>query len=716
MAVFTEAGVERPAGPGSAPDRAAAPRAMVAAGPKPPSGGALLAHQPGLDGLRGAAVLAVLAYHLGWLPGGFLGVSLFFTLSGFLITNLLLQEADRSGRIRLGAFWARRARRLLPAAVAGVALAVAVTAATGTPDQLRALPGDVIGALGYSANWRFVLAHNSYRAGFAAPSALLHYWSLAIEEQLYVVLPLLVGVAALRRKGHLRRGNRRARLGAVLTVLMAGSAVATLVLGPAHADRVYFGTDTRMFELLAGAMLAIAAGFPGAARDRLRRARWAGPVGAAAGVGVLALWCLSHQSDPWLYRGGLWAVSALSGALIVGACWSRRMGRALTSWPLPAAGRISYGLYVYHWPLFVALDSAHTGLHGIPLAVARLGATVATAAVSYRWLEQPIRRRRAPIAPVLRSGIPLALAAVVTAALLTSGLAASRSIAGPSHRHLLLAGSIGSPTPGLPRVPAPAPGPSATVASDPTTPPEAARAPAGGAVPISVAPPAAPLSRVLFMGDSLVQQAFPTFADRLHRQGVDAHVIGGNGQSLMTHQNAWLVQLAGAVSSYDPDVVVLESCCGQFRFDPPLTGAGGQVIAPDSAEFRTAWRMLALRASQIASSRGALVLWILGPPTHTNGWYGAIDGQVAGINAVYEALTACPARTGTIDWSLVGGPGGTYAASVPDAAGAAVQIRQTDGFHFTPAGIDALSDVTLPAITRAWNGGGRAGPWPAACP
>jgi len=218
------------------------------------------------------------------------------------------------------------------------------------------------------------------------------------------------------------------------------------------------------------------------------------------------------------------------------------------------------------------------------------------------------------------------------------------------------------------------------------------------------------------MGDSLVQQAFPTFADRLHRQGIDARVIGGNGQSLMTHQNAWLVQLAGAVSSYDPDVVVLESCCGQFRFDPPLTGVGGQVIAPNSPEFQATWRALALRASQIASSRGALVLWILGPPTHTNGWYGAIDGQVAGINAVYEALTACPARTGTIDWSLVGGPGGTYAASLPDATGGAVQIRQADGFHFTPAGIDALSGVTLPAITKAWNGGGRAGPWPAACP
>ena len=717
MAVFTEAGVERRAGPGSAPGRAAAAQPTAAAGPERTSGGALLAHQPGLDGLRGAAVLAVLAYHLGWLPGGFLGVSLFFTLSGFLITNLLLQEADRSGRIRLGAFWARRARRLLPAAVAGVALAVAVTTAAGTPDQLRALPGDVIGALAYSANWRFVLAHNSYRAGFAAPSALLHYWSLAIEEQLYVVLPLLVGAVALRRKsGHPRPANRRTRLGAVLIVLMAGSAVATLVLGPAHADRVYFGTDTRMFELLAGALLAIAAGFPGAARDRLRGARWAGALGVAAGGGAVALWCLSHQSDPWLYRGGLWAVSGVSGALIVGACWSRRMGRALSCRPLPAAGRISYGLYVYHWPLFVAFDSAHTGLHGLPLAVARLGATVATAAASYRWLEQPIRRRRAPIGPVLRSGIPLTLAAVVTAALLSSGLAASRSIAGPSHRRLLLAGSIAFPASASPRVPPPDPGPTATTGPAPTAPSEAAPAPARGAVPTSVALPAPPLSRVLFMGDSLVQQAFPTFADRLRRQGVDAHVIGGNGQSLMTHQGAWLVQLAGAVNSYDPDVVVLESCCGQFRFDPPLTGAGGQVIAPDSPEFRAAWRTLALRASQIASSRGALVLWILGPPTHTNGWYGAIDGQVAGINAVYEGLTPCPARTGTIDWSLVGGPGGAYAASVPDTTGETVQIRQADGFHFTPAGIDALSDLTLPAITTAWDGGGRAGPWPAACP
>ncbi|GAC1315045.1 MAG: hypothetical protein NVSMB12_09480 [Acidimicrobiales bacterium] len=638
-----------------------------------------LPHQRGLDGLRGIAVLAVLAYHLGWLPGGFLGVSLFFTLSGFLITNLLLREAAGSGDTRhrsigLAAFWARRARRLLPAALAGIALAVAVTAAVGSPDQLRALPGDVIGGLAYGANWRFVLAHNSYRSGFAGPSPLLHYWSLAIEEQLYVVVPLLVAVVTLGR------GRPRRRLAAIVGLGMGASAAATLWFGAGHADRIYFGTDTRMFELLAGALLAIAVGFPGGAHDRLRNLRAIGPVTVLAAVAAVALWAGSHQQDIWLYRGGLWAVSAVSCVLIVGACWGRTLRRVLTLPPLPAAGRISYGLYVYHWPLFVAIDTAHTGLHGVGLGVTRLAATTAVAVVSFRWLEQPIRTRRTRISPALRAGAPLAMAALVVAAALTAGLAASRSIAPARSRGLLLAG-VTNP-----------------------------------AAPVTIAPPPAPLHRVLFLGDSLVQQAYPTFADRLRRQGIDARVAGGNGQSLMTHDRAWLSELDATVAAWDPDVVVLESCCGQFRFDPPLTGADGRPTAPASPEFDAAWRTLAIRASQIASARGALVLWVLGPPTHTNGWYGPIDGQVAGINAVYRGLVSCPARTGTIDWGTVGGPGGTYADALPDAAGHLVPIRQADGFHFTPAGIDALSDLTLDAVTRAWQDGGRTGPWPAVCP
>jgi hypothetical protein len=372
-------------------------------------------------------------------------------------------------------------------------------------------------------------------------------------------------------------------------------------------------------------------------------------------------------------------VAAISCGLIIGACWGR-LGALARTPLLTGAGRVSYGLYVYHWPVFVALDPSHTGLHGLALACARLGVTVGLALASYHWLELPIRHGPRPSAVRLGAALPVALTGLIAGAIAVSGLAGTREIA-PTARHPLVLAPASS----------------------------------GGASPVPAETRVPSLSKVLFMGDSLVQQAYPTLADRLNREGVDSRVVGGNGQSLMTHGGAWLSDLQTAVSSFDPDVVVLESCCGQFRFDPPMTGADGHPLAPTSAEFLQAWSDLASHASRVAGGRGALVVWILGPPTHTNGWYGPIDGQIAGINGVYREVAACGPRTATIDWGQVGGPGGTYADVLPDAAGQPVQVRQSDGFHFTPAGIDALATLTLPSIASAWAAGGRAGPWPPTC-
>src|SRR4051812_42501007 len=204
-----------------------------------------------LDGLRGLAVAGVLAYHcgFGWARGGFLGVSLFFTLSGFLITSLLLAERSEHGRIGLRGFWARRARRLLPAALLALAVIVAFGATVASGSQLRGLRGDVLAALAYVANWRFVLAGTSYGALWSAPSPVQHFWSLAIEEQLYVVLPLAVaGTLALGR------GRRRP----LLAVLGAGLGLSVLATFLVHDQlRAYYGTDVRAGELLIGALLAV---------------------------------------------------------------------------------------------------------------------------------------------------------------------------------------------------------------------------------------------------------------------------------------------------------------------------------------------------------------------------------------------------------------------------------------------------------------------------
>jgi hypothetical protein len=218
------------------------------------------------------------------------------------------------------------------------------------------------------------------------------------------------------------------------------------------------------------------------------------------------------------------------------------------------------------------------------------------------------------------------------------------------------------------------------------------------------------------MGDSLMQQVFPTLASRLHAQGATAQLIGGGGQSLMSHGGTWLASLQREVTAFDPDVVVLESCCGNFRFDPPWVAPNGQVVPNDTFTFWAEWRRLAIEATEIASSRGAVVLWVLGPPTRTNGWYGPIDGRVAVANSVYRSIVTCNPAAATINWSVLGGPGGTYAAALPDAAGRLVPIRVPDGFHFTPAGWDLQARVTLPAIASAWAADrGRTVPWQGRC-
>lgn len=353
----------------------------------------LIPYQPALDGLRGLAVVGVLLYHGGvWrAPGGFLGVSTFFTLSGFLITSLLILERERDGSVRFRRFWARRFRRLMPAAWLGLVLAAAYGAWLADHYQATRLRGDGLAALFYVANWRFVAAGRSYAALFSQPSPVAHYWSLGIEEQFYLVFPLLaVGLLAWGR------GSRRV-LGVGLAVLAVASVVWTAVVYSPGSDpsRVYYGTDTRAAELLVGGLLAVLL----AGRLGVLRRPWrivVATIGTFALGGLVASWTFVHLTDTVLYRGGLLVHAVAAAAVIAAAVQPGPVSSVLGVAPLRLLGRISYGVYVLHWPIFLTLDEERTGRHGVSLFALRFAVTVVVAAASFVVLERPVTAGRRP--------------------------------------------------------------------------------------------------------------------------------------------------------------------------------------------------------------------------------------------------------------------------------------------------------------------------------
>lgn len=345
----------------------------------------------GIDGLRGLAVVSVLAFHLRyeWASGGFLGVSLFFTLSGYLITHLLLHEWERYGRIDLGAFWVRRLRRLMPAALVVIS-AVAVAAFAFDRFPSARTRGDLVAALGYVANWRFMSSSTSYADLFnSSPSPVLHFWSLAIEEQFYVLFPLLMaGLFALRRRWVVPAG--------ILGLLVA-SVIAGLVTN--SRDVVYYGTHTRAAEILAGSALALflpLGGFTISSRiGRLVSSRVVNTVVfGSVTAGFLALVALVDTGNSWLYSGGLAATSVVSVLLIVGV-QSPGLLRWCAQRPiLVGVGGLSYGLYLFHWPIFLLVSKDTLGWNRWSVDLLRLVITAVLAWGSSVLVEMPIRRRR----------------------------------------------------------------------------------------------------------------------------------------------------------------------------------------------------------------------------------------------------------------------------------------------------------------------------------
>jgi len=349
-------------------------------------------HIAALDGLRAVAVLSVIGYHFGMpgLGGGFLGVDLFFVLSGFLITRLLVTEHDRTGTISLRGFWSRRIRRLTPAILL-VLLTVAVWGAI-TLDRfaLRTLRDDMLSTLGYMANWRFILADQSYFASYGDASPLRHMWSLAIEEQFYMVWPLLVlGVLTLSR-------GRRGPLVVLATAMIAGStALMWFLHDAADPSRAYYGTDTRLAQLVVGALLAVVL-LRRSTPQPPARTRGRSVMGFAALAVVVGAFFIVEDGDIFMYRGGFLGFSALVAILLWAVTTSRgsAIDRMLSWRPAVLIGQISYGLYLWHWPVQIMLSPDATGLDGPALAALRVSVTFAATVLSYLVIEQPVRRVR----------------------------------------------------------------------------------------------------------------------------------------------------------------------------------------------------------------------------------------------------------------------------------------------------------------------------------
>jgi len=489
----------------------------------------------GLDGLRALAVLLVVVYHLfpGWvLQSGFIGVDVFFVISGFLITSLLLREREQTGRIGLRAFWARRARRLLPALVVVVTVSASAAWLVGG-DVLLGLGRQVLGAITFSYNWTSITAGASY-FGSTQPELLRNLWSLAVEEQFYVLWPLLLPLFLLVR----RRWQR-----AAVTVLLAAASVAvalTLVGSSASGlTRAYYGTDTHAFGLLIGVALAfaLAGSTPGSAtRGSIGPTQRAGAVivGAASVIGIVAVGAVEGGAADYplipLVASVLTAI-AIAAATLTGSPF----GRALDVRPLRWIGERSYGIYLWHWPVVVLLSVAMTGSfveETVPLSVGAAAAalTVAVAAVSYRMLEQPIRRlgfrgtarafaRRMRSTPARRFG---AIATVAAAALVVGGttaavaasprMSSSQAVVEAGQRALDAASAAPTPVTTAPAAqgatPTPTPTPTVGPDGEPLPPP-----------PVGV-----PGDRVTAVGDSVMLASAGGLLDELPGVQIDAEV------------------------------------------------------------------------------------------------------------------------------------------------------------------------------------------------
>ncbi len=633
-------------------------------------------YMPALDGLRALAVAGVVAYHYNfhWANGGYLGVDFFFVLSGFLITSLLAGEWMARKRIALRSFWARRARRLLPGVLVLLLVLTAYDWLGGPNISTATFRPDAIATLFYYANWHLIFTHQSYFTQFELPSTLKHTWSLAIEEQFYIVWPLL----ALAMFRLLRRRTpatspalpRQARFsrGAAIVVtatLAAASALEMALLYHRGADtsRIYYGTDTRAFELLIGATLALAVtnrpDHPPAVRRLLH---FAGP---AAALALAYLWVSAGDDlgnpSGWMYQGGLVVAGLLAAVVIASVAQpdTGPLGTALSNRPLRWIGQISYGLYLWHWPTYVLMTDVTTGLNGASLLLARLGATVFAATTSFYLIERPIRRYR-------WKGWPFAASTVVAV-----GLTALAIVAGTAP---VTTAAAAPPDYASVRVVSP------TALPRPLPPPIVL----GAGQQIS---PTTPL-RVITIGDSVMVDAELGIKAALQATGeatVSTHSFPGWGLTTDTH---FVRDLTEILQQTHPQLII-----AMWSWDNAYAYHHPEQYRALIREFITAMLAPGNGVDGIAFvqfPRVAGLDAIIDPVVRNN---------VATLQARYTRAWTSMVKTlpeeypGQVTYLPVASSldlDGHYSAWLPTVSGGWIRARKTDNTHLCPAGAAVL--------------------------
>jgi peptidoglycan/LPS O-acetylase OafA/YrhL len=637
-----------------------------APGAAPPSGSK---HIKPLDGIRGIAVLLVLLFHfeIGPFRGGYVGVTVFFTLSGFLICSRTLAEIGRTGSFRVVDFFERRVRRLAPAAILCILGVVLFTNLFGAREQHASVGGDAIAALFNVANWRFLIHGTSYTDLFAAPSPLNHFWSLAIEEQFYLVFPVAVWLV-------LKVPRRFRAIGVAVIVSAALEWSAHASSAATNFNRFYYGTDARMAELLVGVIAALSLSYWRISVPRPPgRQRMAVGLLAAGGMATVVGGGMLYRNGASNFQhGGAMFIALGTAALIIGGLeGSNAIARFCSLRPLVWVGKISYGAYLYHWPI-VALSGKSWGpLHGTPLGLTQLALSLVIAGVSFRFLEAPIQRRRfAPARRQLLKGWSQALAgvtAVAVALMLFYPAGGSSAFAGP--------GGLNIPAAAKPKATAVVP---RTNAVD---------------RPLRVVVAGDSTGQVMANALTDYQNAHPQQLQVLNLSMVACPITptdrvrnysGEEGQNV-TLCAGWQKTFGPQIAKFQPDVALVFLSVMEATDQRTVNGGWDNLLDPSYRNYQLSAYDTFVK---VLSSTGAPVLWADAPyfTFRLNlPWVSDDPARTDELNAMYRQLAATHPNVHLLN----------YAAHLNEPGHADDPNVRPDGVHMTPQAAAHLAESWL---------------------